>query len=121
MKLWNLETFKAVGSTDLGSGPILMTKFLPEAKCLLSASADQARLYPVANLQAHPEVFETDWGPSLKDLQVSNGNKLLGISTDDSVVNVWVGKVERKGEKEGRRRGQRVRLGGAGGGASGLL
>lgn len=72
----------------------MVTKFCPETKSLLAASADQIRSYPVSNLHATPEVFETDWGNTLKDLQISAGSKLLGVSTDSSVVNVWVGKLE---------------------------
>ena len=93
VKLWNLETFKAVGSTDLVNGSVVMTKFVPETKSLLAATADQIRCYPVNNLHSTPDIYEADWGGTLRDMQVSAGGKVLGISTDASIVNVWVGEM----------------------------
>ncbi|CAD7944690.1 unnamed protein product [Amoebophrya sp. A25] len=95
-KLWNLETFKAVGGTDIGSSAVQIVKFYPEKKSLLAAAADQLRAYQISNLQTSPEVFDTEWGSQLRDLQMTSQNKVLAISSDQSLVSVWVGSLKSK-------------------------
>ena len=73
-------------------------KFHPESKSLISAFPDQLRSYSLANLNAPPTCFESEWGTNLLDLQIPQ-NKLLGISAEGAAVSVWVGSLKKKDEK----------------------
>ena len=62
VKMWNLETFKAVGSSDIGAGSVQAVKFWSDTKSVLAAYADKLSVFPVKNMQAAPDSCEADWG-----------------------------------------------------------
>merc|ERR1719305_1455562 len=96
MKLWSLETFKSVGSTDLGSSSVQAVKFYVEEQAVLSASHDALRVYPTDSLTNPIDVIDVDWR-GLQDMRLClPEEKLIGISTDGPQLGIWVADLQKK-------------------------
>lgn len=77
IKIWNLEQMKLQNTTDLANSPVHMTKFCPEKQSVLGVTTDQLRMYSLTDSQKLPNLFETEWGSNLSDLQISQQCKVF--------------------------------------------
>lgn len=78
MKLWNLETFKCVASTDPGTAPVQQINFFDDNSIICATNDHVKRYGDLNNLgSGQTDYFEAEWGNGLKDMQVSAQNKVL--------------------------------------------
>ncbi|KAM0889678.1 hypothetical protein ACQ4PT_027604 [Festuca glaucescens] len=87
VKFWDLETFELIGSTGPEMTGVRSMTFNPDGRSLLCGLHESLKVFSWEPIRCHDTV-DVGWS-RLSDLNVHEG-KLLGCSSNQSCVGIWV-------------------------------
>ncbi|XP_057447366.1 katanin p80 WD40 repeat-containing subunit B1 homolog KTN80.4 isoform X2 [Lotus japonicus] len=92
VKFWDLETFELIGSAGPETTGVRSLTFSPDGRALLCGLHESLKVFSWEPIQCH-DMVDVGWS-RLSDLNVHEG-KLLGCSSNQSCVGVWVVDISR--------------------------
>jgi len=95
-RLWSLELFRCIGTTELASTSVQAVRFHADAQSILRASQDALHVFPTDAMATPIDAIDTGWG-DIQDMRLClPEERLMVVSGEGSQLRLWAADVRKR-------------------------